>query len=274
MAADKRKPAEIVKSFYDEFGWRKDGEPSGEDQLFRAFPPAYQSYKPLAVARILKAFEGRSGTLLIVGCGDMPDSDVRLAEQFERVICVDISKVALEISEAKLGSRGTYILGSILESDLPDGSVDAAYCAHVVYHIDQAQQEAAVRQMIRLTKPGGRVVVLYANPLSPFTIPGGVLRRIKLLARAKAGAPELYYHAHTLGWWRRFRDQCRLTLQPLEAIGSRPAQALLKTNAIASAFFSAARALESRAPSLATLLWQYPMVILDKTGAKSPETSV
>jgi len=271
MGTEKRNPAEIVKSFYDEFGWRKDGEPSGEDQLFRAFPPAYQTYKPLAAARILKAFEGRSGTLLIVGCGDMPDADVRLTEQFERVICVDISKVALEISEAKLGARGTYVLGSILETDMPDGVVDAAYCAHVVYHIDQAQQEAAVRQMIRLTKPGGRVVILYANPLSPFTIPGGLARKAKILARAKQSAPELYYHAHVLGWWRRFRDQCRLSNAPLEVIGSRPAQALLKSPAVASAFFKAASRIETKAPGVAAKLWQYPMIILDKIAASPAE---
>jgi SAM-dependent methyltransferase len=271
MTNDKRNPAEIVKSFYDEFGWRKDGQPSGEDQLFRAFPPAYQSYKPLSAARILKAFEGRGGTLLIVGCGDMPEPDVRLAKQFDKVICVDIAKIALEISEEKLGAMGTYIHGSILDSDLPDGVVDAAYCAHVVYHIDADLQERAVRQMIRLTKPGGRVVCLYANPLSPFTIPGGLMRWAKIALKPKADrpAPELYYHAHTLGWWRRFRDQCQLSVQPLEVIGSRPARALLKTQALASSFFKLARWVEERFPAVATKLWQYPIIILDKAPAST-----
>ncbi len=266
METEKRDAADIVKSFYDEFGWRADGEPSGEDALFRTFPPAYQDYKPLATERMLEAFKGRGGTLLIVGCGDMPEAHVRLALQFDKVICMDISRVALEVSEKKLGARGTYILGSIVDTDLGDEIVDAAYCAHVIYHIDQAQQEQAVRQMIRLTRRGGRVVYLYANPRSPFTLPGEVMRAVKRrLGRKASGAtPELYYHAHTLGWWRRFADQCRVSLEPSEAIGSRPAMALLKSKAVGGAFFKGARWLQDAAPGLAVRLWQYPMVVLDR----------
>ena len=263
MESEKRSAAEIVKTFYDDFGWRTDGNPSGEDELFRTFPPAYQTYQPLAGERMLKAFEGRSGTLLIVGGGDMPDAHLRLAHQFEKVICLDISKVALEISEQKLGERGTYVLGSIVDIDLPDQVVDAAYCAHVIYHIDRDQQEQAVRQMIRLTKPGGRIVYLYANPRSPFTLPGELMRWLKGFAK-RAAAPELYYHAHTLGWWRRFQDQCKVSYEPSEAIGSRPAMALLKSRAAANGFFKGARWLQDRAPGLAARLWQYPMLILDR----------
>jgi ubiquinone/menaquinone biosynthesis C-methylase UbiE len=69
-------------------------------------------------------------------------------------------------AKAKLGPTGEFVLGSILDLPLPDNHVDAVYCAHVIYHIDAAFQEKAVRELIRVTKPGGRVVIIYANPNS------------------------------------------------------------------------------------------------------------
>jgi hypothetical protein len=121
--------------------------------------------------------------------------------------------------------------------------------------------------MLRLTKPGGRVVVIYANPRSPFTIPGELMRWWKKFGgkmSSRSRAPELYYYAHSLDWWRRFEGRGRVSFAPWEIIGSRPARALLKTDAVASAFYRAARAIEDRWPTIAAKIWQYPIVIIDK----------
>jgi ubiquinone/menaquinone biosynthesis C-methylase UbiE len=45
----------------------------------------------------------------------------------------------------------------------PEDHFDAAYCAHVIYHIDSDHQDKAIRELIRVTKPGGRIVVIYSN---------------------------------------------------------------------------------------------------------------
>jgi ubiquinone/menaquinone biosynthesis C-methylase UbiE len=45
----------------------------------------------------------------------------------------------------------------------PEDHFDAAYCAHVIYHIDGDHQDKAIRELIRVTKPGGRIVVIYSN---------------------------------------------------------------------------------------------------------------
>lgn len=260
---------DVVKTFYDEFGWQKDGTYSGEDNLFRAFPKAFREYARASGERTRNLFGARTGRLLVVGCGDMPDMHVEIARQFSSVTCMDISEVALDISRRKLGDRGEYVLDSIVETASESEMFDAVFCAHVVYHIDAAQQERAVRQMIRLTRPGGRIVVVYANPRSPFAIPGALARGFKaLVGKARASnanaIPELYYHAHPLGWWKRFGSACRVGFVPYEVIGSRPARALLRGEAMASAFFRRALWLETKFPNLAVRLWQYPTVVLDK----------
>jgi SAM-dependent methyltransferase len=267
--------SENVAHFYDHYGWVDQGAGrSGEDQLARRFPPAYAKYTARSADRTLALLAERYGSLLIVGCGDLPESHVRIAAGFRRVTCMDISAAALRIAERKLGTSATYRRESIVETTLLDGLFDVAFCAHVLYHIDKDEQEAAVRQMVRVTRPAGRVVILYANPRSPFVIPGAIMREVKWRMGARrggnvSGPPPLYYHVHPLDWWRRFRVECNVAFMPWEVIGSRPARALLWGNRMAAAFFNAAAWFETRAPQAAVRLWTYPIVVLDKK-ARTP----
>jgi SAM-dependent methyltransferase len=251
-----------VSSYYDKVGWKSDGEKSLEDIRFRTFPEGHEQYSKIVADRTLATLSGRSGTLIFVGSGDMPSTHVQLASQYERVICLDISQLALDIAKSKLGDAGEFLLQSIVDSDLPDGTADSIFSAHVVYHIDRDQQEKAIRQMLRLTKPGGRIVVIYANPRSVFTLPGELIRRLK--GNKPQDTPQLYYHAHPLGWWNRFKDSASISLVPWEAIGSRMATSVLKTPALARGFFRAAESFERIAPGIAARMWHYPVIVLDK----------
>ena len=268
-----RSVTESVAHFYDHYGWVDQGVAElGEDQLFRRFRPGYAKYTARSADRTLALLTEQCGSLLIVGCGDLPENHVRIAAGFHRVTCMDISVAALGIAEHKLGTSASYRRESIVETTLPDGLFDAVFCAHVIYHIDKDEQEAAVRQLVRVTRPGGRVVIIYANPRSPFTIPGEVMREVKRRVGARrdgnvSGTPALYYHVHPLGWWRRFTADCNVAFIPWEVIGSRPARALLWGDRMAAAFFNAAAWFETRAPHAAVRLWQFPIVVLDK---KSP----
>jgi hypothetical protein len=137
-------------------------------------------------------------------------------------------------------------------------------------------KKRAIRQLIRVTKPAGRIVVIYANPWSPFTIPGAIMRWLKRVRRSISSdrstltnqesdrIPELYYYVNPLSWWHRFKPQCRVTFLPWEVIGSRPARALLRTDRVATAFYRTAGWMERHSPRLSVRLWQYPIIILDK----------
>jgi SAM-dependent methyltransferase len=256
---------EVVRSFYDEFGWKE----GGEDRLFRAFPPGHDDYAARAERRTEAAFDNLDGRLLIVGCGDMPPHHVRIAERFAHLTCMDISERALEIARTAVPREPELCHESVVETDHPGERYDAVLCSHVVYHIGAQDQEKAVRQMIRLVRPGGRIVVLYANPNSAFALPGETARALKAAIGAKRslaprGTPELYYHAHPRRWWRRFEDECRVSIAPWEAIGSRPARALLPGRTLPRTFYKAAGWFEDHFPAVSSRLWQYNIIILDK----------
>jgi ubiquinone/menaquinone biosynthesis C-methylase UbiE len=251
-----------VARFYDSYGWVKQGDGKvGEDQSWRRFPSSYENYSTQSAARTAALFEGKTGALLICGCGDMPESHLRIIQFFERVTCLDISAAALAIAQTKVGDRARYMHQSIVETTLPDNSFDGVFCAHVIFHIEKDQQEAAVRQLLRVVKPNGRVVIIYENPASIFFWPGAAIREAK---RRLGLPPFLYFYVHPLRWWQRFEASNTVHFVPWEIIGARPARALLPGKRLSAAFFKMAAALEQRRPKLAVRLWQYPIVVLDK----------
>jgi len=252
-----------VRDFYDTYGWSK----GAEDQLFRQFGPAYRLYHEQTEARTLGCFAGRNGSLLIVGGGDLPQSHLDLASHFNAVTCIDISRVALDITQHKLPSA-ERVLGSICDAPLPTSTFDAVFAAHIVYHIDAKDQERAVRELIRVTKPGGRIVIIYYNPRSPIRFAARIVHRLhkrfapeQALKTARVGP---YFSPYPLNWWSRFKNACSMGMLPWDVIGSYEERTLIPSDGLARAFYRAAAWFERQLPSPAVHLWQYPIIILDR----------
>jgi SAM-dependent methyltransferase len=243
---------------------------SGEDRAFRQFSHAYRAYHRAVDDRTFACFSGLSGKLLLAGGGDLPDTHVTIAKRFSAVSCLDISERALEIARAKLGPRARYVLGSIVKMPLVSDSFDAVFCAHVVYHIDRELQEQAVAELIRVTRPGGRVVVVYGNPdslikqiitaKSKVPLVRHVHRRSKARSAAESAParerPPLYFALHPLPWWKRFAPGCAVRFVPWDVMGSGQEQELMWFDAIAAAIYRLCGWVERKYPALAVRWWR------------------
>jgi ubiquinone/menaquinone biosynthesis C-methylase UbiE len=100
--------------------------------------------------------------LLDVGCG--PGSITRgLAERVApgEVIGLDLSQETLEAARHDAAVRGLHNLryeeGSVYRLRFPDASFDVAYAHQVFQHL--REREAALREMLRVVRPGGLVAV-------------------------------------------------------------------------------------------------------------------
>jgi SAM-dependent methyltransferase len=265
---------EKVREFYDQYGWVSHAGVSGEDALFRDFSAPYYPYHARVDARTLSCFAGLEGSLLIAGSGDLPAMHLAIARRFSDTTCLDLSKVAIEIARRKLEGRGQFILGSILDIPLAADHFDAVYCAHVIYHIDKDRQHDAIRELIRVTRPGGRVIVIYGNPRSLpsriVTVKGRLpffwkLRRHRSHPRpAVAERPPLYYFAHPLYWWRQFSDQCDVQMKPWDVMANTQEEAILLNDTVAALGYRLCSWLESSCPGAAARWWQYVLVMLTK----------
>jgi ubiquinone/menaquinone biosynthesis C-methylase UbiE len=100
--------------------------------------------------------------LLDVGCG--PGSITRgLAERVAPglVVGLDLSRETLEAARGDAAARGLdnlrYEEGSVYELPFPEASFDVAYAHQVFQHL--RTRDAALREMIRVVRPGGLVAV-------------------------------------------------------------------------------------------------------------------
>lgn len=247
---------EQTRQFYDLVGWVADDQGViGEDRFFRHSGVEHATYGAKVSAKPAALLEGVGGTVLFAGPGDLPNSHTSAAGLFDKVVCADISERALEICQKKLGGKGEYHRASLLNLPFEDASVDAALCTHVLYHIDKKHQRQAVRELIRVTKPGGRIVIVYCNPTAPLmTIQQALksLRVNKLLAKQK-----LYTHYYPLSWWRQFSDKNSVEFLPHEAMSSNQSKALLPMNFMQRVFYNWATGFEDANPRRAVKLWSY-----------------
>ncbi|MDQ3706145.1 MAG: methyltransferase domain-containing protein [Chloroflexota bacterium] len=114
-------------------------------------------------SRNLKWFGLRDGmSVLEVGSGPGFITE-QLLDMFpsSRVTCLDLDPVLLERAKGYLGDKAgrvDFVQASIMESGLPDNTFDFAYARLVFQHLPD--RVGAAREILRLLKPGGKLVIL------------------------------------------------------------------------------------------------------------------
>ncbi|MGA8617570.1 MAG: class I SAM-dependent methyltransferase, partial [Candidatus Sulfotelmatobacter sp.] len=158
-----REEKQVVKDWYDQFGWQTDKTGLCLDALaFGDLRPVSQEYGHKTQLRPLKYLQQGGKYILDVASGAIPQPEyLEYSEPFEKRICIDLSFVALQQARKKLGSKGIYILGDITNLPLRDDICDAVISLHTIYHVPADEQSFALREIYRVLKPGNRALVIY-----------------------------------------------------------------------------------------------------------------
>jgi ubiquinone/menaquinone biosynthesis C-methylase UbiE len=103
-----------------------------------------------------------------VGCGS-GFTTLGLAHKGARCALLDISPVALDtaceaFTRAGLPTPERYAEDA-LHSSVPSDSFDAVWNGGVIEHFSDEGKEMLIREMVRMCKPGGRVIILVPNRL-------------------------------------------------------------------------------------------------------------
>ncbi len=206
-----------TKQFYDDAGWHEADGRTYDSALFgvREDGPIRRAAHALRVQRVREALGGPGLDLLEAGCGGNPE--FQILDLCASYTGVDFSTTGIERTRAaleKTSLRYRLKVADITALPFEDLSFDAVYCAHVLYHIADANGQAqALREILRVLRPGGAAVLLVANP-RPLAFPLTLARRlvadtpfVSAVANKLRKQPPLPYKPMPIGWtMRRLRN--------------------------------------------------------------------
>lgn len=269
-----------VRRFYDELGWMQRADGTYEDTaLFTEANSVADSYRKTCNRRIGKQLRG-GRYLLDVASGAIPHPEyLDLCGKYDFRICMDFSMRALLEARKKLGGKAICVLGDITCLPLRTCAVDDAISLHTIYHVPVSQQTKAVDELVRVTKPGGRAVVVYTWSRSPameavFKVRGalGTVRRVgkPSLAAVGAGAhdvakPVLYFHPQNVAWYdREIRNRHPSKLMVWSVVSTTFQQRFFRSPVIGLLAVRLVKSAEAMAPSWCGRYGQYPMFVIDR----------
>lgn len=100
-----------------------------------------------------------------------------------RVTGVDPSEAAIAYARRRGGGSTTFIVGVAQDLDLPDSAFDVVTCTLAVHHVPARKRQAAFREMYRVSRPGGRVLVAdFDAGRTPFPLHPGARRTHRAVA--------------------------------------------------------------------------------------------
>jgi SAM-dependent methyltransferase len=84
--------------------------------------------------------------------------------------CCDVSQRSLNLAHARFPNKVTQLLLDDARIDLPSGTFDIAFSACVFHHIPHDEHDRWLRELRRVVRPDGMIVIFEHNPLNPLTM--------------------------------------------------------------------------------------------------------
>jgi len=132
--------------------------------------------------RAIRRHFTKGSRLLHCGSGS-GQVDMQLHDEY-RINALDISDGALRLYANNNLRAESFIHGSIYDIPAPAGSFDGVYSLGVMEHFTEDEIERIIRQMTRVTRPGGKLLFLWPHRLASSVM---VLKAVHKLRRKVAG---------------------------------------------------------------------------------------
>ena len=162
------------------------------------------------------AAAARAAELIPAGADVLGRLCLAAAERAASVLCTDLSEAMLKRAERKARRRGLshlrFARRDVCALPDPDGRFDAVIAANVLHLLPEP--EAAVRELWRVTAPGGRLIL-------PTYLQGKVGTAYGSMIRIYQGVGFHYEHAFTPETYQMFLERLGLGRVTVEVIPGR-----------------------------------------------------
>jgi len=144
---------------WDAYWGAKKSKPS-EKAIYDVIARFYRNYiiKPNLNRHIRQSF-AFGASVLHAGCGG-GEVDVDVID-YVKVTALEISPKALDRYRVLHGNKCSYMLGSIMDTGFREASFDGVYNLGVMEHFEQDDIEKILRELHRVLKAGGKVVLFW-----------------------------------------------------------------------------------------------------------------
>ena len=142
-------------------------------------------------ARVVEALGPLTGArVLDLGCGT-GNAALEASRRGAKVVAVDPAARLVEVGRARAAGEGLSVefrVGAAEAIPAPDASADVVVSVFAVIFAPDA--DAAVREMLRVVAPGGRIVLTTWTPRGAIAEAGALLRSTMAPPAVAPGAPE------------------------------------------------------------------------------------
>jgi Methylase involved in ubiquinone/menaquinone biosynthesis len=195
----------LERHYWRDF-WNEQARHSGSDYaLNRGTNIRLNELEQRELQQFLKAVTPCSSDVVLdAGCGSGRNISV-LSPLVGAIVGMDYSEQMIERAKERVAaeklSNVTLIQGDVTSLQFSDNTFDKVICASVLQYLDDADCAQALHEMVRVCKPGGRLILHVKNGTSLYGLSLKLLRPIARLV-AKKMKPEFYrsraWHERTL----------------------------------------------------------------------------
>lgn len=274
MVKDSRLKKE-VQEFYDTIGWRKKAGTLYEDaHRFEDLRPVSSDYVHRCHMRVKRYLRESGRYLLDAGAGPIQFSEyLEYSMGYRFRVCLDLSMTALREARDKLGDKGLYILGDIVNLPFRENAFGAVVSLHTIYHVPADEQKAAFLEIHRVLESGATAAVVYSwgDHSALMFLPVVVPRKTRALSRKLTGTiylpkhqdPELYFFPHNYRWVRRnLMEVMDLDIVVWRSVSVPFLRQYIMDNHIGRQTLRFIYWLEEKLPRWAGRWGQYPLIII------------
>ena len=246
-----------VYRFYNKYGWKKNNKFSNDANLFEDLRRYSHEYVKNCRLRVLKYIPKKGDKILDFASGPIQYKEyLKYSKNFKKRYCVDFSKKAIKEAKKVLGKKGKYFCDDFMNINFKENYFDCSVSMHTIYHINKNDQKKVVEKLLKITKKGKPVVIIYSNPST-------IISKLTYFIKRKKKI-NLYFFCHKISWWYQFKKNADVKIYPWRSFSSQHQRILFPNNIIGSVMLKIMFKFENIFPNFFARHFQYPIIVLTK----------